>query len=84
MLKALLVYHGQQPRRTHVLEDLLHECEQYEPMLATLLPDCVLLTPYAVATRYPDTGMHFDKEDARDALAAMRRVRVAVLVLLPA
>ncbi len=84
VLKALLIYHGRQPNRTHILEDLLHECERYEPMLATLLPDCVRLTPYVVATRCPDTGMHLDKEDARDALAAMRRVRIAVLALLPA
>lgn len=75
--KALPIYHGQQPRRPHILEDPLQQCGQYEPMLVTLLPDCVLLTPYAVVTRYPDTGhLPVTKEEARDALA--------VLALLPA
>lgn len=53
-------------------------------MLVMLHADCVLLTPYAVATRYPDTALILTRAEARDALAAMERIRVAVLALLPA
>ncbi len=82
-LKAFLVYHGQVPPKTHDCADLLVECMKHDTALVLLRPDCALVTRYGIAPRYPDIALPITKEDARDALAALRRIRAVAPALLP-
>ncbi len=77
-LKAFLVLHGLVPPRTHDLVALLNDCAAVSPSLGTLQADCELLNVYAVATRYPDSGIEPTEETAPAVVAAARRVRAAV------
>lgn len=68
-LKALLVYLGAQPPRTHDLLALLQELRLY---LTSEVPEslekvCVVLNPYAVEVRYPDDDSSPTLEDAEEA-----------------
>lgn len=83
-LKAFLVYHGQMPQRTHDLALLLADCLVLDASLTTLDPDCLTLGVYAVAPRYPGFTATLGEQEGNDALAAMERIRAAVLALLPA
>lgn len=74
-LKAFLVHHGATSPKTHDCSVLLVPCAVH---------DATLVTRYGVAPRYPDVTMVLTRQDARDALAAMERIRAAVLALLPA
>ncbi len=80
-LKGLLVFHGQQPKKTHVLEDVLAECVKFAPSLQRLHAACVRLTPYGVDPRYP--GLSPSPREGRAAVRAMERIRSAVLPLIP-
>lgn len=82
-LKALLVFHGQKPDKTHDCVSLLVECVKIAPTLASLVDDCRYVTRYGVAPRYPDIAPEPTKRQAMAAVAAMMRIRVAVLSLLP-
>jgi HEPN domain-containing protein len=82
-LKALLIYHGQSPQRTHDCTILLTDCLQYAPSLGALRRDCSRVSRYGVAPRYPDATINPTKRQAIAAVAAMNRIRYAVLLLIP-
>ncbi len=83
MLKAFLVWKGQDLLRTHDLIALLTQCVASDPGLAELESDCRKLTYYAVGSRYPDTLYEPDADDGRHMVDAMQRIRVAILSRLP-
>jgi len=80
LLKAVLQDNGIRFGKTHDLEEILSLCARAVPELALLLDDVTLLGDYAVRYRYP--GMHATKAQARSALKAVRRIRIAVRGLL--
>jgi HEPN domain-containing protein len=84
MLKALLVFHGQLPPRTHDLVALLAQCTRIHPSLAALEDACRRLTFYAIAVRYPDDLYQPSEEDARPLVSIAREVRAEILRHLPA
>lgn len=84
LLKAFLVYHGQTPQRTHDCVSLIVECATFDATLAPFNFDAALVARYGVAPRYPDSPLVPMRQDARDALNALERIRTAVLALLPA
>lgn len=53
-LRAALASQGITPPRTHVLEDLALLASREMPNLGSLTTELAQLTPYAVATRYPE------------------------------
>ncbi len=55
-LKAILVQEEVMAPRTHDLVALVQSMETKHPDLARLLPECVRLSTYAVAMRYPYRG----------------------------
>lgn len=68
LLKAVLVARGIPPPRTHVLAVLSDNIAAFLPSVESLLDDLVILTPYAVATRYPDDDAELPSpDDAREA-----------------
>lgn len=83
LLKAFLVYHGRPLFRTHDLIALLTGCVEIDSSLTPLEDDCRRLSYFAVASRYPADLYDADEKDAREAIAAARRVRDRVVSLLP-
>ena len=82
-LKAVLVYHGRRPPRTHDLEALIDVCVSYEAALRELYDAVEPLTPFAVDVRYPGPGPTANQEEATAALRHARQVREAVHACLP-
>ena len=72
-LKAILERQGKVVHKIHALPVLLDECAEAHPMLATLRPDVVRLSVYAVEFRYP--GESATVEDTKASVAIMRRTR---------
>jgi HEPN domain-containing protein len=62
--------------KTHNLVVLLSACATLEPLLGILERPIVVLNAYSVELRYP--GESADKEMAKEALEATRRLRKAV------
>lgn len=82
-LKAFLVHRGDQPRRTHDLVALLKMCRRVDPSLESLSEDADRLNAIDTASRYPRELYEPEEKDAREMVEAARRVRSAILALLP-
>ena len=65
-LKALYVWRGDSPLKTHDLELLLHRLLGTFPRLMQLEEACSVLTLYAVDARYP--GLDVEEEEIEPAL----------------
>jgi len=75
LLKAVLAARGVPPPRTHMLSLLLDGIAASIPSVETLRDDLAILTPYAVAARYPDDdGAMPTMEDAREARQCAQHV----------
>ena len=70
-LKAILVKNRIPFSKIHDLEVLLDLCIAGHPLWEPMRDDMQLLTQYAVQFRYP--GESADKEEARQAVGAMKR-----------
>lgn len=82
-LKAYLVWHEIEFPRTHALEDLVLLAAERESAFLGLKDRVLVLTPYAVETRYPE----FESPtiiDARAAVDIAEAVQRFVLPRLPA
>jgi len=82
-LKALLALWAIEIPKTHELGKLLKVVESRNAELACGLIDAVVLNTYAVDTRYPADRPEPSVEEASQALDLARRVRDAILPLLP-
>ena len=71
LIKAVLIQHEIPFRRIHDLEVLLDACLELHPLWESLRTDTQLLTQYAVQFRYP--GESADKDEAKEAISAMKR-----------
>jgi HEPN domain-containing protein len=80
-LKGFLAFHGQPPMRTHNLVAVLAGCRAFEPSLADLESDCRRLSASAVPVRYPEGTSEPEEQQARELIAAMKRIRERVLPL---
>lgn len=83
LLKAFLVFHGQEPPRTHNRVALLVDCSTVDASLTMLEAECRNLTYFAVSARYPGEIAEPTEGDGRTMVAAARRVQAAVLARLP-
>jgi HEPN domain-containing protein len=72
-LKAFLVRQSVPFRKTHDLTELLRLCLPVEPTFQLIDGEVKTLYPYASNFRYP--GANATKEEARDAAAAVQKVR---------
>lgn len=52
-LKAFLVYHGKEPKRTHILRELVSDCANIKQGLQSLIKAAKELEQYYIPTRYP-------------------------------
>ncbi len=83
MLKACLVYRGDQFERTHDLVELLARCARHDPSFLSLRSIVEPLTPYAVRFRYPGPADP-SVEEVREALRVVGEVWQFVTERLPA
>ncbi|HTE83981.1 MAG TPA: HEPN domain-containing protein [Dehalococcoidia bacterium] len=69
-LKAFLAWNDLPPKPTHDLTELLTICTPVRPDFVQLEDSALMLTPYAIAGRYPDVsgGLAASVEQAEDAL----------------
>lgn len=79
LLKAYLVRHQIEFRKTHDLGQLLELASQAEPALQEELASCEWLTPFGVEFRYPGEYPEVDQTTAQNALAEAERVRQVVM-----
>ncbi len=75
-LKAYLQEHERRFSRTHNLIVLLEQCREVDPSFEFQREWLKILDRYAVSFRYP--GEQATREEARDALRAMREVRAFI------
>ena len=66
-LKGLLVFHNEDPPKTHNLYRLLQEVEKYESVPDSVI-DVILLNDHAVLTRYPGNYTELNQEDFEKSL----------------
>jgi len=78
-LKAFLVRHQIEFRKTHDLDQLLGLASQAEPALQEELASCHCLTPFGVEFRYPGDQPEVDWTMAQNAVAEAKRVRQAIM-----
>lgn len=77
-LKAFLVHQNIEPEKTHKIERLIEACMQIDKEFETI-KDAVLLTEYAVSTRYPDDFYQPSFEEAKDAYDLALKAKSFVL-----
>ena len=74
-LKAFLVAHGKEPKRTHILRELVNDCAQIRPKIKELMSEAKELEQYYIPTRYPVGPFGtFGKKDAQAALSAAEHI----------
>jgi HEPN domain-containing protein len=78
-LKAYLVRHQIEFRKTHDLDQLLKLASQVEPALREELAACAWLTPFGVEFRYPGEYPEVDRAMAQNALAEAKRMRQVIM-----
>ncbi len=82
-MKALLVWHKAEWRRTHDLRVLLRALADHLPEAATLREAAELLTPYATAYRYPGELLQPQLDEFKEALSAAEQILMAATRQLP-
>ena len=78
-IKAYLVRHQIEFRKTHDLGQLLKLADQAEPALQEELASCKWLTPFGVEFRYPGEYPEVDQATAQNALTEAKRVRQVIV-----
>lgn len=73
-LKAFLVWHQIEFRKTHDIQELLDLVDDVDHYLPESISESVDLTPYGVEYRYPGDYPDATMEDAAKALDVARRV----------
>jgi HEPN domain-containing protein len=82
-LKAFLVWHQIEFRKTHDIEALLRLAGKVDDKLPEILREAVILTPYGVDYRYPGEYPEVTIADAKRALRLADCVRAEVRSRLP-
>lgn len=82
-LKGYLFYHAIVFEKTHDVRVLLEQASKVEHTFAELIRDAEILTPYAVAFRYPNEAESPSKEQFTTAIAAAERLYRLVLAKHP-
>ena len=73
-LKGYLIFLDIKPSRTHNIENLIQSVEEKDPDIMKLGKHAVLLSSYAVSTRYPHS-LDLTIKDANDALNAAKQIK---------
>jgi HEPN domain-containing protein len=84
-VKGYLVYHGRHFERTHDVGRLVEAALEYDASFSELTEAASILTPYAVAFRYPDESTDVEPSRAKfdEALRTATDLMAFVLARLP-
>lgn len=82
-LKALLIYYGKEPQKTHNIAELINSLENKVSKLNDFIDEADNLTDYAVGLRYPEEIFEISKNDAIEAINITRKIKEIVLSNLP-
>jgi HEPN domain-containing protein len=75
-LKAFLLFHNKEIKRTHILESLIKECSELDPDFQKLFEWKVhYLTNYAVEIRYPEDFRIPSKYETFEAIRIAQKVK---------
>lgn len=75
-LKAFLLIHKVDFPRSHDLTELLSLCLNLDPDFSKFIEAASIMTPYNIATRYPDVGdIVFFKDQAEQALEFTKQLK---------
>ena len=84
-LKAFLIFHGKEIRKTHDLAEIISDCLELDPGFQELLDlQAHTLTEFSVEFRYPSEVLFPSLEEARAAVEIAEKVRAFVLKKLEA
>jgi len=75
-LKAFLIFHEVEIRRTHNIEFLLSECCDINPVFGEI--DAKNLSDYGVDVRYPGDMYIPNESEVRDSIAIAQRIKSIV------
>jgi HEPN domain-containing protein len=78
-LKGYLAFHKNIPLKTHQMEQLLRECEKYDPTFLELKEDAIRLDGFYIEARYPGDIIDFSLGDAREGYKSAKRIKEFVL-----
>jgi HEPN domain-containing protein len=82
-LKAFLVWHQIEFRKTHDIQELLTLTSQVDPELLVIIHEAAELTPYGVEYRYPGDYPDITLNDAVKAITTAHHVRDEIRSRLP-
>ena len=78
-LKAYLSFKEKVPPRTHDLANLIYLCAVFDQEFLIFLEDADILTPFSVASRYPDNVYSFpDLGLAQSAIIRAEKILIVV------
>lgn len=79
-LKAFLIFHGKEIRKTHIIEELIRECTEINSSFQQLFEiKAHTLTDFAVELRYPSDVSLPSNEETKEAIEITKKVRQFVL-----
>ena len=82
-LKAYLIYHGREFRKTHDIAELIELCSEINPEFKELYKiGAVELTDYAVEVRYGEEIYFPTLEEAKEAIEIAEKVKEFVMTQL--
>jgi HEPN domain-containing protein len=82
-LKAYLTMQDAPFQKVHVLSALVEQCMEFDASFAGLGDSADILTPYAVAFRYPGDVVEPEPSDAEEAFKLARFVMEFVMARMP-
>ena len=82
-LKALLIAHGVDFRKTHDLTELMEACQALPNVEVAFIEDADVLSAFAVETRYPGPTVPVTRDEAESAIAKAEQVIEWVKSYLP-
>lgn len=83
-LKGFLVWNDKPFRKTHDLRELLRQCQATNATFDWFAEAANALTPFAIVTRYPETGPLITDADAEQSIDVAEEIYQFVLDRLPA
>ena len=82
-LKAYLTLHDAPFQKVHVLSILVEQCMEFDASFSEMEDAADILTPYAVAFRYPGDVVEPEPADAEEAFKLARFVLEFVMLRMP-
>ena len=81
-LKACLIMYGYSVYKSHDLFELLGYCRKENKKFEDIKEECILLSNYAVETRYPFHKFDLEENDVEQAIKSMNKCNSLIIEIL--